>query len=416
MPVTHIPVSGRQINAADWHEGHEYEFTPEEIIQWLGYTPADEGELAPIPDGIVTGCEVAYIGDLDFIVSAGSFYLDGVLIEVDAQTISLDAADPTFDRIDALYLDADGIFGKLTGEAADTPSLPIVEADQFFLTFATVPAAATDLGDQYVTEVIYDEGTDWVETASHGTIVIDSTNNPNSGTKCIEVTAVTANQYVKFVRTPSLLFDGTGHLRLDIRAKAAWANARNLLLRFYLGGVAKGVGVVINNGAFGFVTTNITTYQPILIDKALFGMAAGQYVDELRITARGTGGTMGFYMDPIKLITDIETIDEVDHDHLLIPDEVAGTSYTIQLTDRVVAKRLTNAAEVTIIVPTNATVPVPIGARVRFGAEGAAGAVVAEAVGVTIICREDLRNAAQGSVFELHKVAINTWYLLGDVQ
>lgn len=421
MPVTHVPVTGRQINAADWHEDHGVELTAEEIEAGLGYVPANTShnhddryyteteidemfvdQVPPIPDGIVSGCEVAYIGNLDFLISAGSFYLDEQLIQVASQTISLAAADPTYDRIDALYLDANGIFNDLTGEAADTPSLPMVDLDQLFLTFATVPAGATDLGDQFVTEVIYDEGVDWTETASHGTITIDSTNNPNSGTKCIEGTAVLANQYVKFVRIPSLLFDGDGHLRLDIRTKATWASGRNLLLRWYLGGVAKGVGVVISNGAYGFVTTNTTTYQPVLVPKSAFGFAPGSYVDELRITARGTGGTMGFYIDPIKIITDIETIDEEDHDHLLVAETITGTTYSTTSLDRYVSKLCTNVALCTITLTSDPAV----GSRVRVMAMTAAGFAFAAGSGMTLRSRDgSVASAGQYSVAEAHRIS-----------
>lgn len=113
----------------------------------------------------------------------------------------------------------------------------------------------------------------------------------------------------------------------------------------------------------------------------------------------------------------IAALSTVYASQLLVPDTVTAAGYTIQATDRYAAKRLTNAGLVTITVPLNATIAVPIGARCRFAAEGAAGAtIVPESVGVTILCRGNLDDAAQGSIFELHKVATNTWWLLGDVQ
>jgi len=99
---------------------------------------------------------------------------------------------------------------------------------------------------------------------------------------------------------------------------------------------------------------------------------------------------------------------------LLVIEAVSAASYTIQPSDIYAAKALTNAALVTVVVPNDPAIPV--GARCRFGAEGAAGALVAEALGVTIINRGNKRAAAQGSIFELHKRSAAVWWLLGDVQ
>lgn len=143
---------------------------------------------------------------------------------------------------------------------------------------------------------------------------------------------------------------------------------------------------------------------------------------------------LGPYATDADLAAGLATKSDVGHDHdaryyteaevnallvgyassLLVPAVVAGTSYTILPADSYAAKALTNAALVTITVPDDPAIAV--GSRCRFCAEGAAGALVAEAVGVTIINRGNKRAAAQGSIFELHKRSASVWWLLGDVQ
>ena len=442
--VRHPTVSGRQINADDYADEHEVTLEASDITNALGYTPADashihddryytETEIDALLDnqgqplnGIVTGLGVVYDQDLTFLMAAGSYYLDGELITAAAQSITLDAADASFDRIDVLYLDDAGILQKLTGTPAAAASQPTVDTTtQLFLTFIIVPALATSLPG-IVTEVIYDEGTDWTETASAGSIVIDSLNNPNSGTKCIEGTAVPAGVYVKFVDAP-FSFEGNGNLIFSIRSKGAWNTKRTLLIRWYENGVARGNQVTLKEGAFGFASANTADYQLIVIDKALFGIPSTVLPTEVRFTAGGSGGTaIGFYLDPIKLQTMGETTggEVPDHNHddryaplVLVPTAVTGTTYTIQASDKYTAKRLTNALGCTIIVPLNATIPVSVGSRVRFAAEGAGGLTVDVGdPGVTLICRDDFRIGAQGSIIELHKADTNTWWLLGDLQ
>lgn len=101
---------------------------------------------------------------------------------------------------------------------------------------------------------------------------------------------------------------------------------------------------------------------------------------------------------------------------LLVPAVVADAAYTMQPGDTYAAKRLTNAALVTVTAALDATSAVPIGARCRFIVEGAAGAVLAAEGGVTLVNRDNPVNAAQGSVFELHKIAANKFAVLGDLQ
>jgi hypothetical protein len=261
------------------------------------------GEGTPL-NGIVSGCGVAYTGSLGFSMSAGSAYIDGTLVTASAQTITLTAADATNPRIDVLYLDDTGTFGKIDGTPAANPSQPAVDpTSQLYLTFVLVPATATSLSG-ITTETIYDEGTEWTATTSGTGFTAGSTNNPNTGTKDIEGTSVASGAYVKFVRSSAESFDGDGNLLLSIRSKASWNTKRSLTLQWYMAGVAKGSPVTLKEGAFGFSSANTSSYQALVISKSLFAIAAGTNVDELRITAAGSGGAaIGFYIDPIKLQT-----------------------------------------------------------------------------------------------------------------
>lgn len=90
-----------------------------------------------------------------------------------------------------------------------------------------------------------------------------------------------------------------------------------------------------------------------------------------------------------------------------------GTSYAFVLTDAGRFVTLTNAAAITLTVPTNASVAFPVGTRLAFVQLGAGQVTVAPAGGVTINADPGLKIAAQYGGAELVKLATNTWILVG---
>lgn len=105
---------------------------------------------------------------------------------------------------------------------------------------------------------------------------------------------------------------------------------------------------------------------------------------------------------------------------LLIIDAVAGAAYTFATGDHMHHKRFGNAGATTATVPKNATDPIPIGTRIR------GTAIAAHPAGQVTIAPEDgtvtlnsrggaLKSMGQFSVFEIEKVALNEWDVLGDL-
>jgi hypothetical protein len=91
-----------------------------------------------------------------------------------------------------------------------------------------------------------------------------------------------------------------------------------------------------------------------------------------------------------------------------------GTSYTLALTDVGKLVTLSNAAAVTLTVPTNATVAFPVGTEIDLAQLGA-GQVTVAGAGVTINGSPGLKIAAQYGAATLLKLATDTWLLLGKL-
>ena len=91
-----------------------------------------------------------------------------------------------------------------------------------------------------------------------------------------------------------------------------------------------------------------------------------------------------------------------------------GTTYTLVLTDNGRLVTLSNAAAITLTVPTNASVAYATGAVINIQQIGAGQVTVAGAAGVTIN-GTGTKTRLQWSAASLIKTATDTWTLIGDL-
>jgi hypothetical protein len=92
-----------------------------------------------------------------------------------------------------------------------------------------------------------------------------------------------------------------------------------------------------------------------------------------------------------------------------------ATTYTLSLTDNGKLVTLSNAAAITVTVPTNAAVALPVGASIDLLQLGAGQITVSPAGGVTVNkSMATAKSRTQYSVLTLTKIATDTWVLSGD--
>lgn len=94
-----------------------------------------------------------------------------------------------------------------------------------------------------------------------------------------------------------------------------------------------------------------------------------------------------------------------------------GTSYTLVLTDESAHAlvTLTNAGAITVTLPSDASVAIPVGGRVDFAVLGAGMATFVAGSGATANGTPSLVTRAQYSAASAIKVAANTWLVVGDL-
>lgn len=250
------------------------------------------------PNQILSGCGVAYASGLSFNVSACSYVIQNVTYGSPAATVTLTAADPSLDRIDVIAVDTTGTAIVVTGTPASNPAPPSIDiSTQLQLTFAYVAAGASTPSNITTTD-IYHENAEWT-CASSAHVVCNSTSNPHSGTVDIEATAPVAGNYARLtIPSGTIDISQSNNLVFWIRSKAAWSGT-SLTLQWYNGTTAKCTPVSLANGNFGFSSSNITTYQQIVVPTSVFA-CAGIPVTRLQFTLAGAT-TTGFYLDDIIL-------------------------------------------------------------------------------------------------------------------
>lgn len=98
-------------------------------------------------------------------------------------------------------------------------------------------------------------------------------------------------------------------------------------------------------------------------------------------------------------------------------EEETGTSYTLVLADDGKIKELNNANPITLTVPTNASVPLPVGAQILVIQRGAGKVTITPADGVTINSVDDeLTTIGQHAKAGLIKVATDEWDAAGQLE
>jgi hypothetical protein len=262
---------------------------------------AGKADVSSAPSGsyLISGGGVAFVSDLDLIVSPAVYVINGVQYTSVLTPLTLSASDPTDDRIDVIALTTSGTAVVVAGTAGVNPEKPEVDpATQLELTFALVTAAATEL-DISVTNV-YSENTEYTTSQSGSALNFASTNNPRSGTVCIEATAFANGNFGQFQAPAPIDAADFDNLVFYIRSKATWPATKTLALSLRSTNTLRGSQVTLAEGSFGFTSSNTTTYQQIVVPMALFG-AGGLSVNRLRIACVGTGANIGFYVDDVTL-------------------------------------------------------------------------------------------------------------------
>lgn len=253
---------------------------------------------------LVSGGQVVWLEDYTFRVSAARYYIGGVLYQSPETDVTLDAADGSNDRIDAIVVNANSEVEVVTGTPDAQPSTPEVDpGSQLQLAIILVETGTTEPSTAS-SEAIYDEtgGSEWTPATSGTGWTTNDTASPQHGTVNIDGTNIAQNSYVQFTKPASGTIDPSAWASLIfyLRPKASWPTNRSLVVSLRnASGQQLGSTVTVTNDTFGFQSATLA-YQQIAIPLSLFAVAAGAAVATIRFTKQGPS-TISFYLDNISL-------------------------------------------------------------------------------------------------------------------
>jgi len=248
---------------------------------------------------LVSGGSVVWVSGYTYAISYATYYIEGTLYSANVDTVTLGAADETYDRIDVIVLGTTGDIYVLSGTPAENPISPVADPS-YYVMLAMVYVAAQSTEAPIETTAIYKEGVEWTITSS-ATIAKDSTVDARTGTKSIEGTDVAKDDYFVATAAAELVLSDQDILVFYIKLKAAWLVTKSVKLAWVNNGVAVGSVVSVATGAYGFTHTLTGVYQQIVIPISHFGVPAGAVVDQLVFMLQGLGATVGFFVDDMEL-------------------------------------------------------------------------------------------------------------------
>ena len=253
----------------------------------------------PTGNFLISGGGVAFTSGFQLVVSAAHYSVQNVLYDSVQTNLTAATADPTNPRIDVVIVDNTGTVSILQGTPAADPQKPSLNPDtQLELTFYLVNAGASAIN--VVVVDVYHENIEWTTSVNAGTINPNATSNPHSGTKNIEGTAVVNGNYIQFQAPAPFDVGASDTVTLWLQSKATWPNGKTLQVSVQLNGTQLGVAAVIQTGNYGFNSSNVASYQSVVIPTSIFA-ANGLSANQIRITCSGGSGSIGWYMDDITL-------------------------------------------------------------------------------------------------------------------
>lgn len=286
-----------------------------------------------VRDGVISGCQVVWLGDLDFRVLAGTIQIEGQTYTIAETDITLAVADGTHPRIDVIAADitAGPAAVKITGVAAADPAQPEVDPDtQIFLTFVTVAAGATTPTGVAEEQVYLDNAGEWTATASNARIDPDDVTDPDQGTKAVFFDAAQSGDNIVFA--DSALHSSLEYDALILRRKNVLANTINqdrMRVALRNDGDRVSSWVDVRNEDFGFSGSDLASYQTLSIPIEEFELGGSQF-DEVAVQIQTNGGrTLSFLLDNIRWQTGLSIIiqgvtqEDVDQAVLAKPEQIS---------------------------------------------------------------------------------------------
>lgn len=282
--------------------------TPGQIEQCIGFGTSkglkveiDARNIQPVVvlNGLIEGGNVTWLTGYQYAVGYTKYAIQNEIFEITYDTITLDAADGSLDRIDVIAVDNTGDLIKITGTPAANPQKPYVDPQtQIELSYVLVTAGSSEPSG-VSGEVVYDENVEWTsdyDGSSGFSVDFDSTTSPISGSKCAEATDIENGDLITFTRGSTINIFDYDTLNFYIKNKSG-GNKKNYMILYFKSG-----STFVSNSVPIPFDKYITTWQ--LVSLKISDITF--YFDDIDTVYLIWGNTQseqydGFYLDRVFL-------------------------------------------------------------------------------------------------------------------
>ena len=263
----------------------------------------EQAEAYPLPNEIISTMGVVWSG-VGYVFQAlyTRYRFDQQIWLANGgvtQEITLAAADPDNNRFDTFYVNNEGEWGVLQGDAAVDPIVKMPDpAIGLYVTHVLVTANTIEPPD-LPQGLIYDENVEWAVSCVGGTLDAAATVDPEQGTYHVSWTLLDSGDTLSFITPTPVTLGDYYTIRLGIKPLASLTNQHKIYLSAFLSGAQLGseIQLPLAKGVSG-------AYQVIGVSVADFGlMLASQECDEIRLRWYKQGGVVthaGIYVDYVK--------------------------------------------------------------------------------------------------------------------
>lgn len=242
-------------------------------------------------------------GTLTYFLGADGFILNGTLYNTPVfGSVTLAESDETNNRFDVLVINQNGTVGVVQGTAAENPVIPLIHTNtQIAVTTILVEANTTEPAD-VVTDNVYNEnaqiiGGEWNTSASGATVILDSEEQAQTGTKSIKFNNAAAGAWVLFENNQDSSGANLSGIKLSIYITETHNYRFSLKIPATDGNSAP--GIFFENGQYGFSNTTLNTWQTIIIPATAFNGIAGIEFNSIQFSNERADST--FYVDQVQI-------------------------------------------------------------------------------------------------------------------
>jgi hypothetical protein len=258
-------------------------------------------------DGVISGGIVSWSGvGLTFDIPQTIYYINGVLYTAPPTSITLDAADATYSRVDLFAVDTTGNIIKVTGEAGATPIIPQTDhGSQLPLTTGIMLNAGDTIPSNINVELVYDENIEWASSKSASvTADFNSVGNAYNGVKSTYVSLYNKGN-VAWVRSSAMSSTSDMLIKFHFYSNGAFLNK----LRIDVRNVFTTVGSTYLNIS-NLNPNDSNRYQTVTVPFSQLHISSGTQFDRLVFNNVGvdTSGAKGYFIDYIQLQSGIPNI------------------------------------------------------------------------------------------------------------